>query len=57
VNELDLLVDRIGLEADAATVRGLLLEDGGSAKADAYVVEVRFAERLQAFRAAGGSLS
>jgi hypothetical protein len=56
MTELELLFERISLEQDAAAVRALLLEEGGSAKADAYVLESRFPERLRAFKAAGGVL-
>lgn len=54
--ELALLMEKVDLDTDAAIVRHLLLEEGGSAKADAYVLEHRFAERLAAYRAAGGVL-
>lgn len=54
--ELALLIERSELHAAAATVAGLLLQEDGSAKADAYAEEHRVAERLAAFRAAGGVL-
>lgn len=49
-----LMMERVDLDRDAAVVSRLLFEEDGSAKADAYVAEHRVAERLAAFKAAGG---
>ena len=56
MTEIDLLIERAALTAAAATVSGLLFQEGGSALADAYATEHRIAERLTAYKAAGGVL-
>jgi hypothetical protein len=56
MTEIELLIEREQLRGDAAAVAGLILTADGSAKADAYAAEHRVAERLAAFRAAGGVL-
>lgn len=56
MTDLELLLERAALAVDAATVSGLILEPGGSALADAYALEHRVAERLAAYKAAGGVL-
>lgn len=54
--ELSLLMEATDLRHDAAVVAALVVQEGGSARADAYVLEHRVAERLRAFKAAGGVL-
>lgn len=56
MNDLELLVEEANLRSDAAVVAQMILQPGGSAAADAYAVEHRVAERLTAYKAAGGVL-
>lgn len=55
-SEYALLMEATDLRHDAAVVAALVVQEGGSAAADAYVLEHRVAERLAAFKAAGGVL-
>lgn len=55
MTEIELLIERAALHADAAAVTRILLEDG-SAAADTYALERHVADRLAAFKAAGGVL-
>lgn len=54
-NDFALMMARGDLHRDAAIVAALVMR-GESAEADAYAVEHRVAERLAAFKAAGGVL-
>lgn len=54
MNEFDAAILRLTLEQHAATASGMLLTEGGSARADAYLAEVGYTGLLHAYRAAGG---
>jgi hypothetical protein len=52
MTDWDLVLLKLGLDADAAAATAFLLEEGGSTKADTYLAARNYTNRLELWKAA-----